>query len=104
MIDASAPMALHEVLGRLDLTPGEAEGLLRDAKIPADREQLAIADLTRVNVAWSVSATSWPVATGAARTEPTASTMATAWATMTCSTVNRGTPELEDLWRNASLV
>ena len=51
MLNADAPRSLQEVLTVLDISPGEAEPLMREAKIPADRPELATHDLVRVDVA-----------------------------------------------------
>ncbi len=51
MLSEKAPMTLSELLGSLDISPSEAETLLREAKIPPGREELTAPDLARVDTA-----------------------------------------------------
>ena len=50
IFQATQSITREEVLKVLDLNESEAESLFRDAKLPADKEEFTIAELTRLDV------------------------------------------------------
>ena len=51
IFQATQPISRQEVLNSLDLSEKEAESLFRDAKLPADKEQFTVPELTRLDLA-----------------------------------------------------
>lgn len=50
IFQATQSMTKAEVLKTLDLSESEAESLFREAKTPAEKEELTVAELTRLDV------------------------------------------------------
>lgn len=50
IFQATQSMTKAEVLKTLDLSPSEAESLFREAKTPPEKEELTVAELTRLDV------------------------------------------------------
>ena len=65
-------MKLAEILEILDISPGEAESLIREAKIPTTREELTVPELVRIDIAlertcYKLAGRDWRRADGADR-------------------------------------